>query len=169
MPLRDESNRGRLSSGWRANVNVGAMRSLRRVLCLASVVGMWMGCSVNQAGLTDGEVPADADVGTAGIGGAGIAGRGGGGGTTGTAGTAGSVLWARLVAPAAASAALAALAPGRPESGGGVSGTGGTAGNVATGGTTGVAGAGAHDRRRGTRLDRCGRDRRLDGRSRNNR
>ena len=83
MPLRAESNQGRLSSGLRANVNVGAMRSLRRVVCLASV-GIWIGCSVNQAGLTDGDVPPDAGAGTAGVGGAGSAGRGGGGGTAGS-------------------------------------------------------------------------------------
>jgi len=132
MPLRDESNHGRLSSGWRPNVNVGAMRSLRRVVCLASV-GIWIACSVNQSGLTDGDVPPDAGVGTAGSGGAASAGRGGGGGTgggvlAGSGGSGGSVGSSGGAGPAG--------------SGGGAAGTGATAGSSATAGTTGGAGAG---------------------------
>jgi len=117
------------------------MRSLRRALLWASVAGFWIGCSVNQSGLSDGSLPPGDGAAAAGGGaGAPVAGHGGSGGVAGGAGT---------IVTGIGGTAGGAGAAGNPGTGGGVagstggtdSGAGGGAGNNVTG-TAGIGGTG---------------------------
>jgi len=101
------------------------MRSLRRALLWASAVGFWIGCSVNQSGLTDGGgLSGDGATGAGGGAGGVVAGRGGSTGAAG--GAAGSII----------------TGTGGGAGVGGSTGTGGGSGNAGSTGNGGARGNG---------------------------
>jgi Lectin C-type domain len=120
------------------------MRSLRRALLVASVAGISISCSVNQAGLTDdGGLHPEGSGGASGNSG-GAAGRGGTGGGSAGRGGIGGAATGTAGSSAGANGGVAGT-KGGAGAGGMLAGAAGSGGSGATGGGSGVGGSAVGD------------------------